>query len=226
MKKNILLLASLMLFALAGAYAQPQSGDLSLKVVTTIGNKPENLSDKESLQWDLTLMKQKVEIAVDKFGKAGGSLDERMAELTVLENDIRESLVPLQPGGALLAAVDKNMQQTETLQKKYAAKAITPGLSSKLRNKYEGLAQRYEKNIDRAYDNKGLLDKSRKKLEERLVELSQNKEFIADLMQADETELALEEFEGIIDGIQGIEKTIGEMVDKIGEGGQTTTPKE
>jgi len=226
MKKNILLLASLLLFALAGAYAQAPSSDLSLKVVTTIGNKPENLSDKESLEWDLAVMKRKVEIAVDKFDKAGGSLDERMAELTVLENDIRESLVPLQPGGALLVAVEKNRKQTESLQKKYAAKAITAGLSSKLRIKYENLAQRYEKNIDRAYDNTGLLDKSRKKLEERLVELSQNKEFIADLMQADETELALEEFEGIIDGIQGIEQTIGEMVDKIGEGGQSTTQKD
>jgi hypothetical protein len=228
MKKNMLLLASLILFASAGVYAQNQPSDLALEVVTTtrIGDKPANLSSKESLQWDLEMMNQKVAIAVDKFSKAGGNTEERMADLTVLEISIKEALVPLQPGGALLESVDKNMKQTELLQKKYAAKAIQTGLSSKLRIKYTDLAKRYEKNIDRAWDNKGILDQSRNKLEERLVELSQNKEFIADLMQAEETELALDEFEGIIEGVQDIAKTIGGMVDQIGEGGQTTTPKE
>lgn len=84
-----------------------------------------------------------------------------------------------------------------------------------LRDKYNSLVQKAQKNINELYDRKVLLSKQRDELKQRLKELAQNKEFIVDVMEQNEIELASQELLAVIDSVRKVNSAIEQFAEAM-----------
>jgi hypothetical protein len=220
MKKNLLTIIASLLIATVCAHAQA-AGGLSIA-------KPDSAkkrSSKDDLREQIANMQFSIGKAILDFSEAGKGSTDRIKDIDALQAEIRAALVPLQDGGQLQQAVAANLAETKNLQAKYQEKSVKVGLPSKFRIKYEELAERYDQNINNVLDTKQVLDKSRKNLEGTLKELDFNKEFIADLLQADQTEDANEALQMVIEEMQGMEKEIKKLMEGIENDDDGAGPK-
>jgi hypothetical protein len=160
-------------------------------------------------------MQESIKKAVAQFQKANGSTNEKLARLDSVLNAIDNGLSELGENGPLYQDIAKAIKTSEDQKKKYVDKANDPKIEAKLREQYQKLADKISKNVNGLYENKIILSKQRTELEQRKTSLTQQKDFVVDLMTADDIEAANDALIQVIQSVQGVVKSIDDFAENM-----------
>jgi len=204
--------------SIGGKFGIGGSGDKSKVEATKEADKPKTpMDDISQRAGDL---QEKVKTAVLMFQKANNaSREERMSRLDQVISTIDNSLGEMGETGPLYKEIDKALKTTAETQKKYKDKALNPSLDAKMRERYEKLVAKLDVESNNLVNRRSVLRKACEDLDHRKKGLVQEKDFVIDLMAADDLKAANEALIAVIDTVKGV----SEAIDKFAEN-MTTTP--
>ena len=153
--------------------------------------------------------------AYEQFRLANGSADDKLARLDAVLAAIDGGLSQISENGPLYQEIGKAVQASEALQKKYKDKATDPNIEAKLREKYETLASKVGLSANKLIDHRIILNKQRTELEQRKVGLSQQKDFVVDLIMADDIAAANDALKDVVDSVKGLVDSIDAFTENI-----------
>jgi len=174
--------------------------------------------DKEEIETRVQNMSERIKSAVEKFSKVNDvSAEERLAKLDVVIGEIDNAFGEIGETGELTVKVREAIQKAEGRAKLYQDKARDSGKSSKIRQKYDGLARKSEKQAGRLTDQLLILRDEADRLQENRKDLLDNKELIGDLIAAKELDEAILELEAVVQSVQGVSESIEEFAGEFGD---------
>lgn len=160
-------------------------------------------------------MQDSIKAALSQFQRANGLPSEKIARLDKVLAVIDASLSEIGDNGPLYKEIGKALEISETLQTKYKDKSTDPKIEAKLREKYQKLADKSADNINALVERRMVLGKTRGDLEKRRVGLNQERDFIVDLITADEIDAANQALIEVIDSVKAVVVSIDKFAENI-----------
>lgn len=188
-----------------GAFAQPAA---SKSPAPATAAAPKGMDDVEAR---VKAMQDAIKNAFDQFRRANSSTDEKMARLDKVLAAIDASLAEIRDGGALQNEIGKSIKQSEVAQAKYKEKTMDPNIEARIREQYQKLVEKIGVNINQLYERRMVLGQARAELEKRRNGLAQEKDFIVDLIAADEIAMANEALLDVIKSVNEVVKSIDDF---------------
>lgn len=205
--------------SVAGGYSASGGLDVDLGgIAKGAGTKTASEAPKgmEQIDQRAKAMQESIKKAVEQFQKANNSTrEEKLARLDKVLSTIDSSLTEIGENGPLYAEINKAVKTSEEQQKKYKDKTTDPTLDAKIRERYQKLADKIGKNINDLYERRIVLGKTRTDLEKRKNGLTQEKDFIVDLITADDIGAANEALLQVIDSVKGVAQAIDDFASNI-----------
>lgn len=214
-KLRIMAIASLLTVTL-GVRAPAQFTRSGATPTPTPTSAPKGMDEVEAR---VKTMQDAIKAAVTQFQRANGPTSEKMARLDKVLAVIDASLAEISENGPLYQEIGKAMKTSEALQAKYKDKATDPKIDAKIREKYQGLTNKLGTTINGLYERRMVLGDTRTDLEKRRGGLNQERDFIADLITADEMDIANQALLDVIDSVKGVVTSIDQFAENI-----TATP--
>lgn len=211
------LAAALVMGVATLASAQLTKGAPSTPEAST-GANPKGM---DQVELRVKSMQEAIKAAVAQFQKANGSADEKMARLDKVLAAINASLEEIGEKGPLYNEIDKAIKLSEAQRAKYKEKTTDANIEAKIREKYQKLADKIAANINDLYERRIVLGKARADLEKRRTSLTQEKDFIVDLITADDIASANQALLDVIASVTAVVNSIDEFAENI-----TATPAE
>jgi len=190
------------------------SGSLSKPKGTAVTSK--DAKGMDQVEERVKGMQESIKKAVEQFQKANGSANDKLARLDSVLASINNSLAEIGDNGPIYQEIAKAVKTSEEQQKKYKDKVTDPKIEAKIREQYQKLADKIGKNINDLYERRIVLGKARADLEQRKSSITQQKDFIVDLMTADDISAANEALLQVIDSVKGVVQSIDTFAENIG----------
>ena len=200
------------------------SGGVSVNISGSVSKEAKPATEKKSefdeIRAKVKEMQELITNSAAKFAKAAnGSAKDRIAQLDGVIATIDSSLKELGENGKLYQNISTAIAVAEQKQKYYKDKASDPKVDGKIREGYDKLSRNFETQLSSMYDKKILLSKEAANLTAKKNSLGQQKDFVADLIQADEMQAANDALIEVIASVKGVADAIDNFA------GQMTAPQ-
>ncbi|HMP75062.1 MAG TPA: hypothetical protein PKE12_02085 [Kiritimatiellia bacterium] len=205
-----LLTAALLASAVApGAFAQPAA---SKSPTPATAAAPKGMDDVEAR---VKAMQDSIKNAFTQFQRANSSPDEKMVRLDKLLVAIDSSLAELREGGPLHKEIGKAITHSEAIQSKYKNKTTDPNIEAKIRERYQKLADKIALEINQLYQRRMVLNQAISELDKQRAGLTQERDFIVDLITIDEITEANAALLEVVDSVKAVVDSINRFAENI-----------
>ena len=180
----------------------------------------------EGIETRVTAMQAAIKTAVSQFEKANSDAKDRVARLDKVVATIDNSIAELADDGPLFREIEASIKTTEEQKSRYKDKAFDPSVDARNRERYRVLMARLDKNVSDLVEKRMILRDQRTELSKQRDSLAQDKDFILDLMTADEISAANEALGEVIASVQAVVKSIDEFAANIGSDDEQKADKQ
>ncbi len=175
-------------------------------------------SSIDEIEVRVKTLSEAIQLASEQLKAATQDDSVRLQHLDDVIGAAKSALGELNDGGELFDMLQQAIQDTEEKQKKYKDKSVDPNVSAKIREQYDKLSRRFGDLINQLYDKKILINKQRGELEDTLKEFTDQREFFADLMKANELEAANDTLLMVLESVNDLNSSFNDFAGKfVGE---------
>lgn len=172
----------------------------------------------EAIEIRVKTLRESIQLASEQLEAATQDQSVRLQRLDDVILAAKTAMGELNDGGELFDLLKKAIEDTEEKQKKYKEKSVDPNVSAKIREQYDKLGRRFGDLINQLYDKKILINKQRGELEETLKEFTDQRDFFADLIQANELEAANDTLLMVLESVKELNTSFNDFAGKfVGE---------
>lgn len=171
----------------------------------------------DGLEEKINGMKTSIEAAIGALGKANAPATERAARLDAVIASLDNSIAELGESGQLYGEIGKAVDGAKELQNKYKDKVLDPNIEARIREKYQILIDKSTQSVNSLVDKRMLLGKAHRDLQGRRNTMAQEKDFILDMIQADELAVANESLNGVLLSVRDVVRSIDDLAASVSE---------
>jgi hypothetical protein len=199
----------------AGVRAAVGAGDAKSESKPVSGSTADIESNVKSLQ-------ESIKKATDSLQRAGQSGVEKQKALDQLSQTVQVALKEVSDGGSMYSELKRAIDATKAKATAYADKSVDPKVSPQMQLKYRQLNEKLTNESDQLYRSMITLDKQRVNLEGRLKQVNENKEYVADLIGANDLVEANKAIMEVVSSMSNLDKSFDSLLNEIVK---TATPE-
>jgi len=156
------------------------------------------------------------QIATDRLRSAGKSSAEQTKALDAVAQEVQGALKEVSPnGGGMYDELQKRIKETDGKIKAWQDKSLDTKISGEMQQRYNALAQKLSASKDNLYKSQIQLDNQRVELQKRLQSVNENKEYVAELLSANDLEEANRAVQDVVQSMSAVSKTFDDLLSKI-----------
>jgi len=170
-------------------------------------------------QTKLGELQKSIGAAIEKLKVAGGTAAEREKVVDEFIARLKEADASMNEKSDLSNLIQQSINNNQEKQAEYEKNASDPSLLPDIRENYERLKSRFQRNVAGLVDKKLLLGKEVAKLQDNIKLFTQQKKLFGDLVLADMTEEANKLVEDVVLKAVDLNAELGKMAREIGKPG-------
>ena len=188
---------------------------LEAKASTDSGAQPASNSS-DDLKNKVKSLQDNIQKATERLRSAGKSSAEQTKALDAVAQEVQGALKEVSPnGGGMYDELQKRIKETDAKVKAWQDKSLDTKLSGEMQQRYNALAQKLSTSKDNLYKSQIQLDNQRVELQKRLQSVNENKEYVAELLSANDLEEANKAVQEVVQSMSAVSKSFDDLLSKI-----------
>jgi len=173
-------------------------------------------NSSDDLKNKVKSLQDNIQKATDRLRSAGKSSAEQTKALDAVAQEVQGALKEVSPnGGGMWDELQKRIKETDGKIKAWQDKSLDTKISGEMQQRYNALAQKLSKSKDNLYKSQIQLDNQRVELQKRLQSVNENKEYVAELLSANDLEEANKAVQDVVQSMSAVSKTFDDLLSKI-----------